>query len=88
MSMGIEIHNTASISVTRRRRSPAPVVDIVEFGVFTCRCPSTHEPVDSGIEMDRQTFRKIGKLFVRVPCRSCRDTHLVRVASGELSRRP
>jgi hypothetical protein len=58
-----------------------------EFGTLICRCPNTHDQVDSGIEMDCQTFRRIRKLHVRLRCCSCGDTHLIKVDSGELSAR-
>lgn len=88
MSIGIETQRIES------RNSPAAagagalaaqrVATVVEFGVFMCSCPRTHRIVESGIEMDRQTFEKIGHFNVRMHCCACRNVHVLRVASGTL----
>jgi hypothetical protein len=87
MSLAFEIRDVTPIPAARTRRPPAPQqpAETIEFGAFLCRCPCTQEQIASGIEMDHLTFRKIGKLQVRIHCRSCHTTHLIRVASGALA---
>ena len=89
MNVGIEIQDVASSSIpavrTRRAPSTKQPANIPEFGIFMCRCPNTRDQIDSGIEMDRRTFRRIGGFRLRLRCRCCGETHLIKVSSGELS---
>ncbi len=59
--------------------------DEAEFGALVFRCPITLDDLDSGIEMDRNTFRQIRGSDVLVRCRSCRQLHQFKVAAGALA---
>lgn len=88
MSIGLEAYNEQSRNIPAVRRADASalerVSDNVEFGVLMCLCPTTHRLVESGIEMDQQTFQKIGHLSVHMRCRACGNAHVLIVASGPL----
>jgi len=56
-----------------------------KIGLLTFRCPVTARDIESGIEMDSQTFRWIGHLSAYLRCRACRCTHELKVAEGTLT---
>jgi hypothetical protein len=57
----------------------------VKIGLLIFRCPVTAHHIESGIEMDSQTFRWIGHLRAYLRCRACRCTHELKVADGTLT---
>jgi hypothetical protein len=54
----------------------------VKIAPLVFRCPATAADIESGIETDLQTFRRIGDLSIHLRCRACRSTHLLKVADG------
>jgi hypothetical protein len=89
MNISIETPNITSSNFSTPEKVRASTTertdDKVEFGIFIYRCPRTQDRVKSGIEMDYRTFRKIGKLHLRVSCDACQNTHLIKMEGGELS---
>jgi len=89
--MGTIIHLPNSV----RQRIPLPTAmrgpkpqrctEGVKIGLLIFRCPVTAHDIESGIEMDSQTFRWIGHLSAYLRCRSCRCTHELKVADGTLT---
>ena len=57
----------------------------VGIGPLVFRCPATGHNIESGIDMDLQTFRRIGHLSVRLRCRGCDHPHELKVADGCLA---
>jgi hypothetical protein len=57
----------------------------VEIGALVFRCPLTQRDIESGIEIDRVTFRKIAQFGVRVNCTACGHRHEFKVASGNIA---
>lgn len=57
----------------------------LEIGALAFQCPTTQLDIESGIEMDRCTFQRIGQFSVRVHCRACRLCHEFKVADGSLA---
>jgi hypothetical protein len=56
-----------------------------KIGPLIFRCPVAAHDIESGIEMDSQTFRWIGHLSVRLRCRRCHGAHELKVADGTLA---
>lgn len=94
MNLGTETRNTSSGGISpQQRRNPLASrqaadgqegADSPAFGLFVCRCPTTQRIISSGIEMDQQTFQRIGNFGVRVHCRACQTVHVLGIASGAL----
>lgn len=59
--------------------------DHLEIDVLMFRCPTTQRDTESGIEMDRCTFLRLGQFSVRVHCRACGHRHEFKVANGSLA---
>jgi hypothetical protein len=59
--------------------------DHLEAGALVFRCPMTQHDFESGVEMDRRTFLRIGKLNLRLRCPACRHFHEFKVAHGSLA---
>ena len=78
-----------------QRRSPVPASrrgskaqdgnDGVKIGLLIFRCPVTARDIESGIEMDSQTFRWVRHLGAGLHCRACHCTHELTVADGTLA---
>ena len=49
--------------------------DDLEIGMLVFQCPATQSNIESGIDTDRRTFRRIRQLSVRVRCRACQSLH-------------
>jgi len=64
--------------------SGGPAVQ-VEIGMLVFRCPATDKDIPSGIELDRETFRKTRQFRVTVRCRPCRQLHQFYAAVGILA---
>ena len=64
---------------------PQPCADGVGIGPLVFRCPTTGHNIESGIEMDLQTVRRVGHLSVRLRCRGCGRPHELEVADGCLA---
>ncbi len=73
---------TARQATLGRGPKPQPCAEGVGIGPLVFRCPTTAHDIESGIEMDLQTFRRIGHLSVRLPCRGCGRPHELKVADG------
>jgi hypothetical protein len=56
-----------------------------KIGLLIFRCPVTAHDIESGIEMDSQTFRWTGHLSASLRCRACCCTHELKVADGTLT---
>lgn len=69
--------------VTRLKQSRG--TDQLEIGALAFRCPTTQLDIESGIEMDRCTFQRIGQFSVWVHCHACRLRHEFKVANGSLA---
>ena len=89
--MGTIIHLPNSVQqrmpVPTALRGPKPqrCGEGTKIGLLTFRCPVTARDIESGIEMDSQTFRWIGHLSAYLRCRACRCTHELKVAEGTLT---
>jgi hypothetical protein len=59
--------------------------DPADVGALAFRCPTTQRDIESGIEMDRGTFQKIGQFAVQVCCAACQRRHEFKVANGRLA---
>ena len=66
----------------RRGPKPQPCTEGVEIGPLVFRCPTVGHNIESGIEMDLQTFRRVGHLSVRLRCRDCGRPHELKVADA------
>ncbi len=64
---------------------PQPSTGDVGIGPLVFRCPTTGHAIETGIEMDLQTFRRLGQLSARLRCRSCGRPHELKVADGCLA---
>jgi len=75
------------LPLPKAMRGPAPPKggEGVKIGLLIFRCPVTAHDIESGIEMDSQTFRWIGHLSAYLRCRACRCTHELKVADGTLA---
>jgi len=67
------------------RQEPQRCTQHLEIGPLVFRCPATGQSIESGIEMDSQTFRRIGQLSVHLRCPACRLPHQLEVADGGLA---
>jgi len=56
-----------------------------KIGLLIFRCPVTAHDIESGIEMDSQTFRWTGHLSAYLRCGACCCTHELKVADGTLT---
>ena len=89
--MGTIIHLPNSVQqrmpVPTALRGPKPqrYGEGTKIGLLTFRCHVTARDIESGIEMDSQTFRWIGHLSAYLRCRACRCTHELKVAEGTLT---
>ena len=89
--MGTIIHLPSSVQqrvpLPTALRGPTPqrYSEGIKIGLLTFRCPVTAHDIESGIEMDSQTFRWIGHLSAYLRCRACRCTHELKVADGTLT---
>ena len=45
------------------------------MGMVMIRCPETGSAIPTGIETDRETFRRSAVFFSRTYCRICAATH-------------
>ena len=68
-----------------RGPTPQKCAESVKIGLLIFRCPVTAHDIESGIEMDSQTFRWIGHLSAYLPCRVCCCTHELKVADATLT---
>jgi hypothetical protein len=77
----------ARVPLLTAMRGPTPQKcnEGVKIGLLIFRCPVTAHDIESGIEMDSQTFRWIGHLSAYLRCRACRCTHELKVADGTLA---
>lgn len=66
-------------------KPPQPRTAGIEIGCLLFRCPATECGIESGIETDLQTFRRIGHLSVRLRCGGCGRRHEFKVADGRLA---
>ena len=53
---------------------------------LTVFCPRSGYPVNSGIEIDRETYERLRGLTLRVACPECGERHDMRVGEGHLAR--
>ena len=87
--MGTIIHLANSVQqrlvLPTALRGSARRSEGVKIGLLIFRCPVTAHEIESGIEMDSQTFRWIGHLSAYLRCRACRCTHELKVADGTLT---
>lgn len=56
-----------------------------EIGTLVFHCPISRVDIDSGIALDRRTFRSVRSLAAHVWCSSCRQDHEFRVAFGHVA---
>jgi hypothetical protein len=68
-----------------RGAKPQPCTKGAQIGHLVFRCPATGGDIESGIEMDLPTFRRIEHLSVRLRCQSCGLPHELKVADGCLA---
>jgi hypothetical protein len=47
-------------------------------------CPAAGRHIDSGIEVDEQTFQTVKLRIISVPCPHCRCAHRFLLADGKL----
>ena len=67
------------VSSARQRMSE------LQLGSLVFRCPIAQVEIESGIDLDLETFRRIRTLVVKVRCRGCLEMHNFTVGSGALA---
>jgi len=68
-----------TVSSARQRMSE------LQVGSLVFRCPIAQVEIESGIDLDLETFRRIRTLVVDVRCRGCLKMHNFTVGSGALA---
>ena len=53
---------------------------------LTVFCPRNGYPMNSGIEIDRDTYDRLRRFTLRVICPECGERHDMRVGEGHLAR--
>jgi hypothetical protein len=67
------------VSSARQRMSE------LQLGSLVFQCPIAQVEIESGIDLDLETFRRIRSLVVEVRCRGCLEMHNFTVGSGALA---
>jgi hypothetical protein len=57
----------------------------LQLGSLVFRCPIAQVEIESGIDLDLETFRRIRTLVVEVRCRGCQEMHNFTIGSGALA---
>lgn len=57
----------------------------LKIGPLVFLCPATGREIESGIDTDSLTFRRIAHLAVRLRCRGCGRAHELKAAEGRLA---
>jgi hypothetical protein len=81
----IFVHAQNTPAPAGRGWKPQPRAVGVGIGPLVFRCPATGHDIESGIEMDWLTFRRIGHLSVRLRCQSCGLPHEHNLTEGCLA---
>jgi hypothetical protein len=58
------------------------------MGMLMFSCPRTGEKITSGVHTDGASLAKVRSLSVKVYCRACKTTHLMRAGDGEVEGDP
>ena len=81
----LSLPTALQVPTPQRHSTPQRFSESIKIGLLIFRCPVTAHDIESGIEMDSQTFRWIGHLSAFLRCRACRCTHELKVADGTLT---
>jgi hypothetical protein len=79
------VHQRVRLLTAMRGAMPQRRSEREKIGLLIFRCPVTAHDIESGIEMDSQTFRWTGHLNAYLRCRVCCCTHELKVADGTLT---
>ena len=54
------------------------------MGTIHVACPTTHEPINTGVQMTAEAFQSWDFAGASTPCPHCRETHTYTAATARL----
>jgi hypothetical protein len=55
------------------------------MGALTFACPETGKDIETGIETDQDTLKRVQEVNMRVRCRHCGREHAFQVEDGHIA---